>query len=194
MLKRILEWDRDTFIYLNNLGIEDYDIFWSTVTNISTWIPLFLFLIVLLFVKFPTSEALYKLATVLCLVVFIILITNLTKVTVARLRPNNTEEINTLIRILKSPTDFSFFSGHAASSFSITVLFFLFVRKKLKWAFVFFIWPILFATSRIFVGVHYPMDIIVGALVGILSAILFYKVYNRFIAPYSKSSRPSPEG
>ncbi|UII76705.1 phosphatase PAP2 family protein [Flagellimonas sp. HMM57] len=194
MLKRILEWDRDTFIYLNNLGIEDYDIFWSTVTNISTWIPLFLFFIVLLFVKFSTLEASYKLVTVLCLVVFIILVTDLTKTTVARLRPNNTEEINTLIRILKSPTDFSFFSGHAASSFSITVLFFLFVRKKVKWAVLFFIWPILFATSRIFVGVHYPLDIIVGTLIGVLSALLFYKLYHRFIVPYSKSIRPSQEG
>ncbi|MBS9463267.1 phosphatase PAP2 family protein [Flagellimonas sp. 389] len=194
MLKRILEWDRDTFIYLNNLGVENYDVFWSTVTNISTWIPLFLFFIVLLFIKFSTLEAFYKLATALCLVVFIILITNLTKVTVARLRPNNTEEINTLIRILKTPMDFSFFSGHAASSFSITVLFFLFVRTKLKWAFLFFIWPILFATSRIFVGVHYPLDILVGALVGILSAVLFYRLYNRFIAPCSKSTRLSQEG
>ncbi|AWX45371.1 Undecaprenyl-diphosphate phosphatase [Flagellimonas maritima] len=191
MLKKILEWDRDTFVYLNSLGIEDYDVFWSTVTSITTWIPLFILFIALLFLKFPILEALYKLLTVLCLVAFIIFITDLTKTAVARLRPNNTEEINTLIRILKSPTDFSFFSGHAASSFSITVLIFLFLRKKLKWVVLFFIWPMLFATSRIYVGVHYPVDIIVGALVGIFSGLLFYKLYNRFIPPYLKSTRPS---
>jgi undecaprenyl-diphosphatase len=43
MLDKILQWDRETLIYLNSLGIEEYDLFWSTVTNIYTWIPLFLF-------------------------------------------------------------------------------------------------------------------------------------------------------
>lgn len=181
MLEKLLKWDRDTFIYLNGLGIDEYNFFWSTITNITTWIPLFLLFIVLLILKFPKKEAFFKLMTVFGLVFFIIIVTHLTKTWVARLRPNNTEEINTLIRILKSPTDYSFFSGHAASSFSITVLIFLFLRKKIRWVVLFFIWPLLFSISRIFVGVHYPVDIIVGAMVGILTGILFYKLYNRFI-------------
>lgn len=180
MFEKLLKWDRDTFIYLNGLGAKEFDFFWSTITNITTWIPLFLLLIVLLILKFPKKEAFFKLMTVFGLVLFIIVVTHLTKTGVGRLRPNNTEEINTLIRVLKSPTDYSFFSGHAASSFSITVLVFLFLRKKIKWMVLFFIWPLLFAISRIYVGVHYPLDIIVGALVGILTGIIFYKVYNRF--------------
>lgn len=190
MLEKLLKWDRDTFIYFNGLGVEEYDFFWSTITNITTWIPLFLLLIVLLVLKFPKKEAFYKLMTIFGLVFFIIIVTHLTKTWVGRLRPNNTEEINTLIRILKSPTDYSFFSGHAASSFSITVLVFLFLRKKVRWLVLFFIWPLLFAISRIYVGVHYPLDIIVGALVGILTGLLFYKLYNRFILPYSESIHP----
>jgi len=180
MLEKLQQWDRDTFIYLNGLGIEKYDAFWSTVTNITTWIPLFLLFILLFVLKFPKQEAFKKIMTVLALVLFITLLTHLTKEEVARLRPNNDLEINTLIRILKSPTDYSFFSGHASSSFSITVLVFLFLRKKFKWAVLFFIWPILFCISRIYVGVHFPLDIIVGILVGILSGILFYRLYNRF--------------
>lgn len=190
MLEKLLKWDRDTFVYLNGLGIEQYDAFWSTVTHITTWIPLFLLFLWLLFSKFPKKEALYKFFTILGLVVFITIITHWTKVSVARLRPNNTEEINTLIRILKSPTDYSFFSGHASSSFSITMLVYLFLRSRVKWALLFFIWPLLFAMSRIYVGVHFPIDIIVGALVGILSGILFYWLYNRFIAPDSALTHP----
>jgi undecaprenyl-diphosphatase len=128
--------------------------------------------------------------TVLGLAIFITVITHLTKISVARLRPNNTEEINALIRIIKTPTDYSFFSGHASSSFSITMLVFLFLRKKVKWAILFFIWPILFAMSRIYVGVHFPIDIIVGMVVGLLSGWLFYWLYQRFIAPYSASDHP----
>ncbi|MBA4746091.1 MAG: phosphatase PAP2 family protein [Muricauda sp.] len=190
MLDKLLRWDRDAFVYLNGLGIERYDMFWSTVTNITTWIPLFILFLVLFFLKFSKREAFYKFLTVVGLAIFIALITHWTKISVARLRPNNVEEINTLIRILKTPTDYSFFSGHASSSFSITMLVFLFLRQRVKWAMLFFIWPILFAMSRIYVGVHFPIDILVGMVVGLLSGWLFYWLYQRFIAPYSMSVHP----
>jgi len=190
MLEKLLKWDRDTFVYLNGLGIEEYDVFWGTVTNFSTWIPLFILFLILFYLKFPKKEAFHKFLTVLGLAIFIALITHITKISIARLRPNNTEEINTLIRILKTPTDYSFFSGHASSSFSITTLIFLFLRKKAKWAVLFFIWPVVFTLSRIYVGVHYPFDILVGTIVGVLSGVLFFWFYQRFIAPDSRSVRP----
>jgi len=108
---------------------------------------------------------------------------------VQRLRPNNNIAINTFIRIVKDPSSYSFFSGHSSSSFSITTLIVLFLRKKVKWSWVFYTWPLLFAYSRIYVGVHYPLDILVGTLVGISSGILFYKIYNRFIKPYTALNR-----
>ncbi len=190
MWEALLKWDRDAFIYLNNLGVETYDIFWSTVTHICTWIPLFIFFGVVIYWKFPRREATFKVLTILALLVFVLTFTHFTKIYVERLRPNNVAEINGLIRILHSPTDFSFFSGHAASSFSLTVLIYLFLRKKTAWVLLFFIWPLLFALSRIYVGVHYPLDIIVGALVGTVSGVIFYKLYNRFILPYSRSVHP----
>lgn len=190
MLEKILEWDRDAFIFLNNLGIEDYDLFWSTATNISSWIPLFVFFFVIIFLKFPKNEAIYTTLTVIALAFFITFLTDITKGYVERLRPNNNEEINTLIRILKSPTSYSFFSGHAASSFSITTLMVLFLRKRFKWCWLFYIWPLIFASSRIYVGVHYPFDILVGAGVGVLSAFLFYSLYVRLIVPYLGLNHP----
>lgn len=179
MLEKLLQWDRETFVYLNNLGIEQYDSFWSIITDITTWIPLYLLFILLFFYKSTFREGLIKVVSFIALVIFILLITDLTKNYVARLRPNNDLQVNTLIRILKSPTDYSFFSGHAASSFSITLFVFLVLRRKYKWTVFFFIWPVLFATSRIYVGVHFPLDIIVGVLVGILSGILFYSLYKK---------------
>lgn len=180
MLKKLLEWDRETFVYLNNLGMAELDTFWSVVTNINTWIPLYLFFAFLFFYKRPFKEGVVKTLWVVTLAVFIIVITDLTKNYVARLRPNNDTELNTLIRILKNPTDYSFFSGHAASSFAITVLVYLLLHKRFRWTLIFFIWPLLFASSRIFVGVHFPLDILVGALVGIASALLFYALYQKF--------------
>lgn len=180
MIDKLLQWDQELFIYLNGLGSEPYDAFWSISTEIHTWIPLFLFFIVLSFRYYPKKEAFKIIVTVVSLALFIILITSWTKLAVARPRPNNNLEISSFIRILKSPIDFSFFSGHASSSFAITYLVFCFLRNKFKWAYLFFIWPLLFCASRIYVGVHYPLDILVGAVVGLLSARLFYGVYLRF--------------
>ncbi|MBD1262978.1 phosphatase PAP2 family protein [Maribacter polysiphoniae] len=190
MLERILQWDRETLIYLNSLGIEEYDHFWSTVTNIYTWIPLFLFFFVLIFWKYKRREAIFVTLTVLALIGFILVATDVTKGFFERIRPNNDEEVNQLIRILHHPSTFSFFSGHSASSFSITTLIVLFLRKRVKWCWVFYIWPLLFALSRIYVGVHYPGDIIVGALVGAGSAFLFYNLYTRIIVPYLGLAHP----
>lgn len=185
MLQRLLEWDRSTFIYLNGLGIEAYDSLWSTITHLYSWTPLYVLFVALLLAKFPLREAVHKLITLLGLAVFIVGLTYGTKTAVARLRPNHTEELTTFIRILHHPTDYSFFSGHASSSFAITVLVFLFLRKKVKGAFLFFLWPLLFTLSRIYVGVHFPLDLIVGAVVGSASGLLFYKLYQRFSVPYS---------
>lgn len=189
MFESLLEWDRETFLYINSLGIEKYDAFWATITEITTWIPLFLFFVVLLLWKFPRQEAVFKLLTYLLLVITVLTLTHLVKTGVARIRPNNADEINAMARILKTPTDYSFFSGHASSSFSITVLMFLFLREKLKWALLFFIWPLLFSISRIYVGVHYPSDILVGALVGVLMGMLFFQLHKRAILLYTRSVR-----
>ncbi len=186
MLEELLQWDRDTFVYLNGLGIEEYDAFWSIVTHISTWIPLFLLFGYLLVSKYGRQEGLYRILTVLLMVALVLAITNLTKEWVGRLRPNNDTKINTLIRILQRPGDYSFFSGHAATSFSITLLVFLFLKRRLRWAALFFAWPILFSMSRIFVGVHYPIDILTGMFFGLSSAFLFYRLHPLLSALYSR--------
>ncbi|MGB5497720.1 MAG: phosphatase PAP2 family protein [Maribacter sp.] len=190
MLDKMLQWDRETLIYLNSLGIEEYDVFWSTVTNIYTWIPLFIFFFLLIFWKFPRKEAIYVTLTVISLIVFILVATDLTKGFFERLRPNNNAEISSIIRVLKNPASFSFFSGHASSSFSITTIIVLFLGNKVKWRWIFFIWPLLFALSRIYVGVHYPIDIIVGAIVGLLTAFAFFNLYKRLIVPYLGLAHP----
>ncbi|MDB3935047.1 phosphatase PAP2 family protein, partial [Flavobacteriaceae bacterium] len=62
------------------------------------------------------------------------------------------------------------------SSFCIVVFLVLCVRKFNLWVYLAFMWPLLFAASRIYVGVHYPSDIVVGALVGSLLAVFGYGV------------------
>ena len=79
MLDKVLTWDRETFIYLNSLGVEKYDAFWRIITTLSTWTPLFIFFIFLLFYKETTKKALTKLYWVLAVLLFVHGLTSLTK-------------------------------------------------------------------------------------------------------------------
>ena len=194
MLDKLLEWDSEVFVYLNNLGIEKYDTFWTVATEIRSWTFLFILFFALIIMVYPKREALYRSMTVLLLLLAVLLLTDITKEFFERLRPNNNEQIQHLIRILKKPESFSFFSGHAATSFAITTLIYLFLRKRLKWVWLLYLWPLIFSFSRIYVGVHYPFDILTGTVVGIVLAFLFNGVYYRFIAPYSGSSHREQAG
>ena len=177
MFDKIREWDHETFIYLNSLGIEEFDLFWYTITDFVTWIPLYLLIIWLFFYRFTRHQAINRVLAIIILVVFVTLLTLLGKEWVARMRPNNIGVFSPFIRVLKSPTDYSFFSGHASSSFAVVTLTYLFLKKEFKYLWLLFIWPLLFSMSRIYVGVHYPIDIIAGALFGVASGWLFYFLF-----------------
>ena len=187
MLESLLDWDKRTLIFLNGLGSETYDTFWSLVTNIGSWTPLFIFFFILIMRQHQRKEGLIISLTVVSLLLITLMLTEFTKDFVERLRPNNDQEIKNLIRILKQPEGFSFFSGHASTSFAVTTLVVLFLRKNRAWFSLLFLWPLLFSFSRIYVGVHFPLDLLVGALVGTFLALLSYSIYNRFIGPYSGS-------
>lgn len=176
MLETLKHWDREIFIFLNSLGIEKFDEFWIFVTQISTWIPLFVLFAFLIIYYYRGRKGVIVVFFLLVTVGVTMLFTNVVKEYIARLRPNNVEAMSGLIRILQKPTNYSFFSGHASSSFSITTFMVLSLRKCTKWIYLSYLWPLIFVLSRIFVGVHYPSDILVGALVGTGFAFLFHNL------------------
>lgn len=185
MFKQLKEWDRELFIYLNGLGIEDFDSFWIFVTQEETWIPLYLVMFVLIFSSYK-----FKKAAIVCigfLSSFLITfgLTRIIKATVARIRPNNVESLKEVIRVLQEPTYYSFVSGHTSTSMAITTFIVLSLRHKYKWIYLFYLWPLLFATSRVYVGVHYPSDLAAGACLGVLVAIILHKVIQYFLSRIS---------
>jgi len=181
MLKTLNEWDEALLVFLNNLGTETFDGLWLFVTRIESWIALFVFFSLLVFYFYKLKKGLLVFGFAVLAFAITFLLTHVTKVGVARLRPNNVEEIAELLRVLQDPTSFSFFSGHASSSFAIVTFVVLVIRPFNRWIYVAYIWPLLFAMSRIYVGVHYPSDILIGALVGTLIAILCYKICKKLL-------------
>ncbi|OAB76161.1 phosphatase PAP2 family protein [Cochleicola gelatinilyticus] len=176
MFDTLKEWDRELFVFLNGLGIERFDSFWIYVTQIESWLPLFAFFFAIILYYYKARKGFGVIFFVLLTFGITILFTDLVKEYIERLRPNNVEALSELIRILQKPTNYSFFSGHASTSFAVTTFVVLSLRNFTKWIYVAYLWPLLFVLSRIYVGVHYPSDIFVGALVGTVFAFLFYRL------------------
>lgn len=178
-MEQLAQWDTDLFTFLNNLGIERYDAFWIVVTTIQNWIPLYILFFIIFWFSLSRKKALLAILATIAAMATALLATSLVKNSVGRLRPNNVPELEGVIRMLQTPHDYSFWSGHAATSFAITFVVIAVLKHKSKWIYLSLIWPILFSLSRIFVGVHYPSDILVGAIVGCFIAALYYKLYSR---------------
>ena len=177
MLEKILSLDTELFVYLNGLGSETFDGFWLVITKQTSWIPLFLLLLYLIYNKLGIKQVLYLLLFVAILLVLTDQTSNLFKNGFQRLRPCNNPEINPFIRIIQYRNSFSFFSGHATSSMGVTTFLYLIFRNDFKYFWLLFLWPLIFAYSRIYLGLHYPVDIISGYFCGAILAFLMFKFY-----------------
>ena len=177
MLEKLLDLDTQLFVFLNSLGSETYDGLWLIITKQVNWIPFFLLLFYLIYKKIGIKQTAYLLLFVAVLVTVTDQITNLVKYTFQRARPCNNPEINSFIRIVQVRTSFSFFSGHAANTMVVATFLYLNFKKHFKYLGLLFLWPLIFAYSRIYLGLHYPLDILSGYLCGLINGWLMYKVY-----------------
>lgn len=183
-MEKLLELDRELLIFLNNLGSEQWDGFWLFITKQFYWSPLFALIFYLLIRRIGWKHF----GMVIVFLVLILLaadqLANLFKYTFERLRPCNDPIVKDHIRIVLQRKSFSFFSGHAGGSMASAIFFFLLFRKHHKYAFFLFLFPLIFAYSRIYLGLHFPTDILTGYFFGSLIGVVFYKIYSIFQKKY----------
>lgn len=181
MLEKIIHLDKELFVFLNGLGSETFDGLWLAITKQFYWTPLFLVIFYLLQKKLGWKNfGIYILFT--AVLIFVCDQTaNLFKDYFQRLRPCNDEEIKHIIRIVKSSDTFSFFSGHAANSMATTVFTFMILKKHYKHVYLLFLFPLIFAYSRIYLGMHFPGDILTGYAFGVAFGFACYKLYKKFV-------------
>lgn len=177
MLEKLLEIDRDIFVFLNSLGSETFDGFWLFITKQFNWIPVFAIILYLLFKRLGWRHAVLVILLIALLLTLTDQTTNLFKKGFQRLRPGNDPEIAGFIRAVQTRNSFSFISGHASNSMAVAFFLYRILHPYLKYMGFIFIWPFIFAYSRIYLGLHYPGDILTGYLWGILMALLMLWLY-----------------
>ncbi|MFO0358182.1 MAG: phosphatase PAP2 family protein [Sphingobacteriaceae bacterium] len=185
-------WDKELFLKINSLHTPFMDKVMWVISNDFFIYP---FIVAFLYWYFKRSNG-KRTAVLLLAIGFTVatsdLSTNLIKHSVKRYRPSHNLEIKDMVHSVNDYKggQYGFFSSHASNAFAITILFFMsasfFIQRK--WRLMFFILPLLIGYSRIYLGVHYPFDIICGAINGMLVGILVFVIIQKF---FNDSHAPS---
>lgn len=166
-MEKLLQLDENILLWIqDNLRIDFLDWIMKTITGLGDggFIWIILTALLLLFRKTRFAGATSALSMILTLLVVNLGIKNI----VARTRPY--EAIEGLERIIEAQSDFSFPSGHTAHSFAVAVVLFMLLPKK--WGITTLVFAFIMGFTRLYVGVHYPTDVIGGALIGTVIAII----------------------
>lgn len=181
--QKLHEFDQWLFIQINgNLANPVFDALLPFMRTAKHWAPLYLFLIVFALLNFRAKGiwwVVFLLATVA--------MTDMTgtyalKKVIGRVRPCNDLDFITNVRLLVDhcSNGYSFISNHAANHFGLATFIFITLRPLIgKWAAIGFIWATLIAYAQVYVGVHYPLDILAGSLLGLIFGTFTGRLFNK---------------
>lgn len=184
----ILDLDKSLFVFLNSLGSEYFDNFWLFISESDIIEAIYLFLVIefLWFFKIRDLKSiLIFLISMILMIVFTDQSSNYFKGLFERLRPCHDPELTEIIRIVKDGCGglYGFFSAHAANTFAFASFIYFLTPNENNYkrtSFFLFIWAAIISYSRIYIGVHFPLDILVGAVYGLISGYLFHKPFLHF--------------
>ena len=180
MFESIKYAEYEWFLWLNQF----YTPFWDTamywISHRYTWIPLYILLILYLWIVDKSLFLKRIFFAILSVGLADYVASGILKPYFQRFRPCHDPAIQHLVHVVGNcGGQYGFASSHAANSFALATIFFLYFSRTNKYIGSLFLWAIIVSYSRIYNGVHYPTDIIVGAMIGILSAILFNTILKR---------------
>ena len=177
MIETIHQLDTQLFLFLNGINSPFFDPIMIFFSGKLTWLPFYLILCFLLYRKFGWRMVWPLLGAALVVTLADQTSVHLFKNIFERLRPCHNPEIKDLIHLATGRCAggrFGFVSSHAANTFGVAIFLLLLMRKN-WFTVLMLIWAALVSYSRIYLGVHYPADIIVG---GILGVVCGYAVWN----------------
>jgi len=180
MLNWLRHCDRELFLFINSHHNLTFDWIMYHVSLTLTWVPLYLCILYYIFKKYPKTTVWYVVLTIVLSVGLSNFISSeLLKTTVHRLRPSHVPELQQYIHLVRnySGGKFGFASSHAANMTAIAVCTSYFLTKK--WITISMcVWALFVSYSRIYLGVHYPGDVLGGIFIGFGVSVTVIYFYN----------------
>ncbi len=177
MIDQLESLDQQITLFLNGFHSSFMDQVMWVITYQYTWVPLYILLLYFLIKHYPKDWWLWLIGIVLLITATDQFTSSLLKPWIGRLRPCHDPEISPLIHNYKKCGGlYSFVSGHSANSFAVATFFFLLLKDRLRFIGLLFLYATVVAYSRVYLGVHYLGDILVGGMIGSLFAMAFLKL------------------
>lgn len=182
-IDKIEEWDRSLFLAINSFHSPVFDHIMLAASNALWWTPLFLWLLFALFKAYPGKKFIW---VALAIIISITLTDRLSvmafKEVFLRYRPCHNSEIQDMIHLVKSSCGgkYGFVSSHAANFAGLAVLFTQLLRFQYKKIYlVMILWAGIIGYSRIYLGVHYPADVIGGWILGAFLGWVTFRIVEK---------------
>jgi membrane-associated phospholipid phosphatase len=167
--QHIIQFDYWLFAKINQQWTSNFlDILFPLLREAEIWVPFYLFLLLYATLNFGKKGWWWSLALIMTVIISDLISSSLIKNTIFRLRPCHEPQLAQTVRLLViyCPQSSSFTSSHACNHFAISMFIFLTLRKISRgWRFI-FVWAALISYAQVYVGVHYPLDILGGTIVG----------------------------
>lgn len=172
ILEFLNQWDTWLFLKINHDWTGAFgDCIFPISRDKMTWMPLYFFLIIFVFYNFGWKSWKWLAFAIVTVSIGDMVSSSFVKYLFNRTRPCNLPALQNYIRVLVAyrPQSPSFTSSHAANHFAMAMFFFLTLKPYIhRWAWCFMGWAALISYAQVYVGVHYPGDVLGGAVLGCL--------------------------
>ncbi|MFZ4860567.1 phosphatase PAP2 family protein [Sphingobacterium sp. Mn56C] len=191
MLQEIINIDKELFLAINQgLSNPIFDWLLPILRNPFTWAPLYLFLIIFFIKHYGKVGMLIVAFTLLNFGISDAVSSHLIKKTVKRIRPCNDIEFKHDVNVrVRCGSGFSFTSSHATNHFAMAFFWIVLFRRRWRhtlWLGI--LWAALVSFSQIYVGVHFPFDVLCGSILGILIGLTTGQLFKHFVPSFFNKS------
>jgi undecaprenyl-diphosphatase len=182
-MNKLLQLDKELFKIINYDGHSEFlDSIMPFIRNQNSWMPLYLFMFVFALSNFKKSTWWWVFFAAGTVIISNFISSDIIKENFFRLRPCHDPELADSIKVLVTyrPQSSSFTSSHATNHFAMGTFFYFTLSKFIgKWGLLFFFWAFIICYAQVYIGIHFPLDVISGGLIGFVFGYLSARSFNK---------------